>query len=66
MTDGCIMDRLVAAIRRDGLTQAIEDSAPKDLERRAARMAARYGVVGGGMSDRSKVWDGWQWVDRRE
>jgi hypothetical protein len=37
--DGCIVDRLVAAILRDGLTQRIYDSAPKDLIRKAMRRA---------------------------
>lgn len=41
MNDGCIVDRLVAAIRRWGLTQAIKDSAPRDLIRRALRIARR-------------------------
>jgi len=41
MSDGCILDRLVAALRRDGPSQELEDSVPRDLWRRALRIVRR-------------------------
>lgn len=38
-SDGAILDRLVAAIRRDGPIQKNRDSVPVDLWRKALRRA---------------------------
>lgn len=41
--DGEILDRLVAAIRRDGPTQRLQDSVPIDLWRKALKfLRSRY------------------------
>jgi hypothetical protein len=36
--DGAILDRLVAALRRDGPSQKLQDSVPTDLWRKALRL----------------------------